>query len=211
MDTMDTDAGHLQQQLGYFSTYSFESIRRHAVDVTLDPDTAHPWLILSDDKKQMYRTDIYQDLPDNPERFTYYLVVLGKEGFSSGRFYYEVQVEKKTRWTIGVVRESVNRKDWIMLSPDDGYWTVILYDGVYKAATVPPVNLPLREKPKKVGVFVDYEEGQVSFFNVEARCLIYSFTGCIFKDKLYPYFNPYHNEGGKNSAPLVICPVNITD
>ncbi|XP_049338042.1 E3 ubiquitin/ISG15 ligase TRIM25-like isoform X8 [Astyanax mexicanus] len=56
-----------------------------AVDVTLDPDTAHPELILSDDGKQVTIGYTYQNLPDNPERFDYAASVLGKEGFSSGR------------------------------------------------------------------------------------------------------------------------------
>ncbi|KAL0983727.1 hypothetical protein UPYG_G00131940 [Umbra pygmaea] len=194
----DEHIGHLQQQ------HVFESIRRHAVDVILDPDTAHSNLILSDDGKQVYHSYIKQDLPDNPERFNHCFSVLCKEGFCSGRFYYEVQVMEKNDWFLGVARESVNRKGKITLRPDNGFWTVILRDGEYKALTDIDVTLPLREKPQKVGVFVDYEEGQVSFYNVEARCLIYSFTGFTFTEKLYPYFYPGFNDGGKNSAPLVI-------
>lgn len=69
--------------------------------------------------------------------------------------------------------------------------------------------LSLREKPQKVGVFVDYEEGLVSFFNVETKTHIYSYTGCTFTEKLHPYFGPCFNDGGKNSAPLIITPVNL--
>ncbi|XP_034148277.1 zinc finger protein RFP-like [Esox lucius] len=185
----------------------FKLSRRHEVDVTLDPKTAHPRLILSEDGKQVRLGYTYQDLPDNPKRFNSSLCVLGKEGFSSGRFYYEVQVKEKTRWVLGVARESVNRKGWIIESPGNGFWTVRLWDGVYQALTDPRITLPLREKPQKVGVFVDYEEGQVSFFNVEARCHIYSFTGQTFnKEKLYPYFYTDYD-----SDPLVICPVDVTD
>ncbi|XP_019901998.3 butyrophilin subfamily 1 member A1-like [Esox lucius] len=191
--------------------YVFDVIRRHAVDVTLDPDTAHPRLILSDDGKQVRLGDKYQNLPDNPERFDTTLSILSKEGFSSGRFYYEVQVKEKTWWTVGVARESVNRKGVIIVRPRYGYWTIWLRDGVYRANTDSPAPLPLRKKPQKVGVFLDYEEGQVSFFNVEARCHIYSFTGQTFTEKLYPYFFPGPNDAGKNSAPLVICPVDDTD
>ncbi|XDV33847.1 hypothetical protein PO909_004113, partial [Leuciscus waleckii] len=85
-------------------------IQQYAVDVTLDPDTAHPDLILSDDGKQGRHGDIIQKLPDKPERFDQCPCVLGKEGFSSGRFYFEVQVKGKTKWTLGVARESINRK-----------------------------------------------------------------------------------------------------
>nr|XP_023997830.1 E3 ubiquitin-protein ligase TRIM21-like [Salvelinus alpinus] len=184
-----------------------ETIRRHAVDVTLDPDTASPWVTLSEDRKQVRHGDTRQNVPDNPERFDNTACVLGKEGFSSGSIYYEVQVKGKTWWKLGVVRESINKKGRITLSPDDGYWTVWLWNGEYKAATTPHVTLSLREKPQKVGVFVDYEKGQVSFYNVEDRCHIYSFTDCTFTEKLYPYFNP----GGSDSISLVICPVDVTD
>nr|XP_014031056.1 unnamed protein product [Salmo salar] len=185
-----------------------ETIRKHAVDVTLDPDTAHPKLILSEDRKQVRCGDIKQDLPDNPERFNTVHYVLGKEGFYSGRFYYEVQVKGKTGWTLGVVIESINGKKKIDLRPENGCWTVCLMDGKYKAFTGPSVFLCLREKPQKVGVFVDYEEGQVSFYNVEARSHIFSFTGCTFTEKLYPLF---YCGAIDNSAPLVITPIGVTD
>ncbi len=179
------------------------------MDVTLDPDTAHPNLILSDDGKQVRHGDIRQKLPDNPERFDTCPCVLGKEGFSSGRCYFEVQVKGKTEWTLGVARESINRKGTITLTPNDGCWTVILRKGdEYKACEDPRVSLSLRVKPQRVGVFVDYEEGLVSFYDVESRYHIYSFTAQVFSGKLYPYFNPCLNEGGKNSSPLIITSVN---
>uniref|UniRef100_A0A673L4R0 E3 ubiquitin-protein ligase TRIM39-like n=1 Tax=Sinocyclocheilus rhinocerous TaxID=307959 RepID=A0A673L4R0_9TELE len=156
-------------------------MQHYAVDVTLDPDTAHPKLILSDDGKQVRHGDIRQKLPDKLERFDTYISVLGKEGFSSGRFYFEV----------------------------DGYWTVWLRNGdEYKALSDPSVSLSLRVKPQRVGVFVDYEEGLVCFYDVESSSHIYSFTAQSFTGKLYPYFSPCKNDGGKNSGPLIITAVN---
>ncbi len=179
------------------------------MDVTLDPDTAHPDLILSDDGKQVRCGDIRQKLPDKPERFNNYVIVLGKEGFSSGRFYFEVQVKGKTKWDLGVARESINRKGKIRASPSDGCWSVILRNGdEYEACAGPSVSLSLRVKPQRVGVFVDYEEGLVSFYDVESSSHIYSFTAQSFTEKLYPYFSPCTNDGGKNSSPLIITPVN---
>uniref|UniRef100_A0A8C9XBW9 Uncharacterized protein n=1 Tax=Sander lucioperca TaxID=283035 RepID=A0A8C9XBW9_SANLU len=183
-------------------------VQQYAVDVTLDPDTAHPDLILSDDGKQVNDSDVRKNLPDNPERFSNCANVLGKQSFSSGRFYFEVQVKGKTEWDLGVVRESINRKGSITLSPQNGYWTIWLRNGnEYEANDDPSVRLSLKSPPQKVGVFVDYEEGLVSFYDVDAAALIYSFTGCSFTEKLFPYFSPYLNEGGKNSAPLIISPV----
>ncbi|XP_046907267.1 E3 ubiquitin-protein ligase TRIM39-like [Hypomesus transpacificus] len=197
----------LNKEMEKLPEVKLKRIQQYAVDVTLDPDTAHPYLILSEDGKQVTHGDMKQDLPDNPERFDYCSCVLGKQGYSSGRFYYEVQVQGKTEWDLGVARESINRKGEITLSPEDGYWTVILRNGNTYIATDPCVLLSLRQKPQKVGVFVDYEEGLVSFYNVEARSHIYSYTGCTFTEKVYPLFSPSLNDEGDNSAPLINSPV----
>ncbi|XP_054602653.1 E3 ubiquitin-protein ligase TRIM39 [Nothobranchius furzeri] len=184
-------------------------IQKSAVDVTLDPATAHPDLILSADGKQVHCGDVRMYLPDNPERFSTCVCVLGKQSFSSGRFYFEVQVKGKSKWTLGVARRSINRKGKITASPLNGFWTVWLRNGnQYGALADPPEDLHVDSGPEKVGVFVDYEEGLVSFYDVGAAALIYSFTGCCFSDKLHPFFCPGLNEGGKNSAPLIICPVD---
>uniref|UniRef100_A0A8C4EUE9 E3 ubiquitin-protein ligase TRIM21-like n=1 Tax=Dicentrarchus labrax TaxID=13489 RepID=A0A8C4EUE9_DICLA len=191
--------------------FELKRVQQYAVDVTLDPDTAHPDLILSDDGKEVYDSDIKKNLPDNPERFDSCTNVLAKQSFSSGRFYYEAQVKGKTEWDLGVVRESINRKGQITLSPQNGYWTIWLRNETeYKALAGPSVCLSLQSQPEKVGVFVDYEEGLVSFYDVDAAALIYSFTGCSFTEKLYPYFGPGLNDG-ENSAPLIISPVNHTE
>ncbi|XP_050952107.1 E3 ubiquitin-protein ligase TRIM39-like isoform X2 [Labeo rohita] len=183
--------------------------QKFAVDATLDPDTANPYLILSNDGKQVSEGDIKQDIPENPKRFDVGLCVLAMEGFSSGRFYYEVQVKGKTEWDLGVARESINRKGLFRLNPVNGFWTVGLRnDNQYIACENPSVSLSLKVKPEKVGVFVDYEEGLVSFYDVGSRSHIYSFTGQTFTDKLYSYFSPGHNDEGKNSNPLIITPVS---
>ncbi|XP_031601311.2 zinc finger protein RFP-like [Oreochromis aureus] len=185
-------------------------VQQYAVDVTLDPDTANPDLILSDDGKQVKYGDVKKKLPDNPERFSQCVCVLGEQSFSSGRFYFEVQVKGKTKWSLGVATESISRKGKIRLSPQNGLWTVCLRNGnKYKACAAPPVRLSLQSGPEKVGVFVDYEEGLVSFYDVDAAALIYSFTGCSFTEKLHPYLNPCNNDDGKNAAPLLITPINL--
>ncbi|XP_017574234.1 E3 ubiquitin-protein ligase TRIM39-like [Pygocentrus nattereri] len=181
----------------------------YAVNVMLDPETAHPNLILSDDGKQVRHTCRQQNRPDDSQRFDTCCNVLGKEGFFSDRFYYEVQVRDKTDWVLGVSRESIKRKGVITLSPENGFWTVSLRKGnKYDANDITLVPLYLREKLQKVGVFVDYEQGLVSFYNVESRSHIYSFTGQSFTEKLYPFFSPGNNDGGKNSAPLIISLVS---
>ncbi|XP_074490140.1 zinc-binding protein A33-like [Sebastes fasciatus] len=125
-------------------------VQQSAVDVTLDPDTAHPNLILSDDGKQVNMGDVKKNLPDNPERFDTGICVLAKQSFSSGRFYYEVQVKGKTEWSLGVARESINRKGDILLSPQIGYWLIYLRNEEYYALAGPSVCLSMESQPEKL-------------------------------------------------------------
>ncbi|TNN23163.1 E3 ubiquitin-protein ligase TRIM39 [Liparis tanakae] len=186
-------------------------VQKFAVDVTLDPETANHHLILSDDGKQMKPAKVQQPvLPDNPQRFSPCPCVLGIQKFSSEKLCYEVQIKRKSEWDVGVARETVNRKGEITMGPQNGIWTICLRNGnEYRAADGPPVVLSLKSVPQKVGVFVDYEEGLVSFYDVEAAALIYSFTGCSFKEKLLPYFFPGRYLDGKNSSPLIISPDGV--
>ncbi|XP_035282621.1 E3 ubiquitin-protein ligase TRIM39-like [Anguilla anguilla] len=197
----------LTQQVDKLADKELQKLHQYSVGVALDCSTAHPWLALSEDRRCVRDGDEQQDVPDGPPRFDTAPCVLAEEGFSSGRRYWEVQVGGKTDWDVGVARESISRKGRVTLAPGYGYWTVCLRTGSeYQACADPPVSLPLRERPGTVGVYVDYEGGQVSFYDVEARTHIYSFTGCTFTEKLYPYFSPGVNDNGSNAAALVILP-----
>ncbi|CAL8406934.1 unnamed protein product [Arctogadus glacialis] len=156
-------------------------VQQYEVDVTLDPDTAHPCLILSEDGRQVHDGDEEKELPDNPKRFTKYVNVLTRQSFSSGRFYFEVQVKDTTGWCLGVARESIDRNGETLITPETGYWTLYYDEDGFLFNDDPDVRLPLRAELQKVGVFVDYDEGLVSFYDVEARVHIYSATGCTFK------------------------------
>uniref|UniRef100_A0A8C4YWK6 B30.2/SPRY domain-containing protein n=1 Tax=Gadus morhua TaxID=8049 RepID=A0A8C4YWK6_GADMO len=189
------------------SDAELKRVQQYEVDVTLDPDTAHPRLILSEDGKQVHDGGVWKRLPDNPKRCTYFLFVLSRQSFSSGRFYIEVQVKDKTAWWLGMARESIDRKGLTEWTPETGYWTLQYGNGLFLFRDNPHVFLPLRAGLQKVGVFVDYDEGLVSFYDVEARVHIYSATGCTFTGPLYPILY----DGDINSAPLIISPVNQTD
>ncbi|XP_015201531.2 E3 ubiquitin-protein ligase TRIM39-like isoform X1 [Lepisosteus oculatus] len=177
-----------------------------SADVTLDPNTAQANLILSGNGKQVRLGEEKQDFPNYAERYDPIINVLGKQGFTSGRHYWEVEVGEKTEWFIGVAKESVSRKGSVILNLENGYWTVELRNGTKLSANAASWDpLPLDLKPRTLGVYVDYEEGQVSFYNVETRNHIYTFTD-TFTEKLYPFFCPGLNERGENSDPLIIPP-----
>ncbi|CAL8406679.1 unnamed protein product [Arctogadus glacialis] len=187
-------------------------VQQYEVDVTLDPDTAHPLLTLSEDWKQVHDGGVVKTLTDNPKRFTNYQLVLSRQSFSSGRFYFEVHVKDKTAWRLGVARESINRKGKLPFTPKNGYWVILFNKDKLVFNDDPAVPLPPRAELQKVGVFVDYDEGLVSFFDVEARVHIHSATGCTFSEPLYPVLCLHSNLFfGRSSAPLIISPVNQTD
>ncbi|KAM6949519.1 E3 ubiquitin-protein ligase TRIM21-like [Aplochiton taeniatus] len=177
------------------------------VDVTLDLDTANNFLSVSEDGKQVTVVCDWRNLPVNNKRFNTNLSVLGRSSFATS-FYFQVQVSGKNNWGLGLARQIVNRKGKIIPSPVTGFWTLWLTNGTeYKAAEDFPVPIYLNEKPQKVGVFVDCEEGTVSFYDAGARSHIYSFTGCEFNGELFPFLGFPVNDGHENSTPLVILPV----
>ncbi|XP_026072730.1 E3 ubiquitin-protein ligase TRIM39 [Carassius auratus] len=189
-----------------FVTADLSTIQKlYAVNVILDPNTAYPKLNLSKDGKQVKHGGSWRDVPNNPERFNSSACVLGKDGFSCGKFYYEVEVGEKTEWDLGVARESIKRKGKITVCPNKGFWCIWLRNGCeYVANESHPVSISLKDKPQKVGVFVDYEEGLVSFYNVGTKALIYSFTGQSFTEKIYPFFSPCNKRRDENTMPLII-------
>ncbi|XP_048345288.1 E3 ubiquitin-protein ligase TRIM39-like [Sphaerodactylus townsendi] len=159
-------------------------------DVTLDPDTAHPELILSEDRKSVRDGEKPQTLPNNPERFDYYSAVLGREGFTGGRHFWEVLVGKKEQWAVGVARKSVRRKGDITFSPEEGIWEMGKWEGHYRASMeddYPP--LTLSGEPKRIRVCLNYDGGRVAFFDADRRALIFEFSGASFSgETLLPYF-----------------------
>lgn len=186
------------------SKSELKRIEKYAVDVNLSAKTAHPFLSVSEDRKQVRHTDKLQELPDNPKRFDRVANVLAKESLSGGRCYWEVEVGEKIEWNLGVVRQSINRKGKFTVCPANGFWTLSLKaGGQFIANTSPVTPLALEQRPRKVGVFLDYTEGRVSFYCAESGVHIYTFTH-TFTDRLHPFFSPGRLHGGKNDAPLII-------
>ncbi len=74
----------------------------------------------------------------------------------------------------------------------------------YRARDSSDYSLSLRVHPQRVGVFVDYENGLVSFYDVKFSSHIYTYTNQSFNEKLYPFVCLGYFDN-KNPTPLIIC------
>ncbi|XP_005435185.2 zinc finger protein RFP-like isoform X1 [Falco cherrug] len=154
-------------------------------DVTLDPVTAHPNLHLSEDRKQARGQLTQQDLLDNPERFDFEPCVLGCQGFTSGRHFWEVEVGQGGVWAIGVARASVKRKGPMSFTPKEGVWAL----EAYHSLTSPRANLRLNQLPRRIRVALDYEGGRVAFFSTDDDVPILVYTRASFNgERVLPWF-----------------------
>uniref|UniRef100_A0A8D0KSS6 Uncharacterized protein n=1 Tax=Strix occidentalis caurina TaxID=311401 RepID=A0A8D0KSS6_STROC len=157
------------------------------ISLTLDPETAHPRLLLSEDRKRVRWEDTRQPVPDNPKRFDSSRCVLGREGFSAGRHYWEVEVGDGEAWAVGVAKESVRRKGRISVNPKMGIWAVGQCGSQYQALTSPTIPISLLAAPKVIGIYLDYEAGRVAFFDSKNEAPIFTYPPTSFAgEKILP-------------------------
>ncbi|KAM4616565.1 zinc-binding protein A33-like [Polymixia lowei] len=148
--------------------------------VILDPNTAPSCLSLSDDLTSV-RRDTKQQLPDIPERNTKYPTVLGSEGFSSGEHSWEVEVGDHPDWNVGLAKESVDRKGELSASPEYGIWCLSHHSGKYRNGL--GKILTVKRSLQRIRVQLDYNRGEVSFYNPEDMTHIYTHKD-TFTEKL---------------------------
>ncbi|XP_069775767.1 zinc-binding protein A33-like isoform X2 [Narcine bancroftii] len=139
--------------------------------LTFDPETANPYLILSEDLTAAKYSYTSQQLSETPERFSFCACVLGSEGFTSGRHYWEVEVGDHPDWDVGIAAESADREGWVILAPEHGFWTFG------------------HTEPARVGVYLDHEGGQVSFYRASDMSHLHTFSD-TFSERLFPFFYP---------------------
>uniref|UniRef100_A0AAY4BGC5 Tripartite motif-containing protein 35-like n=1 Tax=Denticeps clupeoides TaxID=299321 RepID=A0AAY4BGC5_9TELE len=186
-----------------FSTKPHVCVFLSSAPVTLNPITAHPRLVLSEDLTSVRYSDERQKLPDNPERFGLYAAVLGSEGFNSGTHCWDVDVGGNTGWLLGVMTESAERKGDVYSR--SGIWYMRYYDGKYRAGSTPnPATLlSFNRKLQKIRVTLDWDGGKLSFSDAVNNTHLHTHTH-TFTERVFPYFNT-----GCKLSPLRILPVKV--
>ncbi|KAG8005863.1 Butyrophilin subfamily 2 member A2 [Nibea albiflora] len=127
----------------------------------------HRWLYLSDDHRRVQEGHTESYLPDRPERFDSWTCVLGWEGYSSGRHYWEVDIANNGYWRVGLTTGDSKRHGRFPMTPRQGYWTLWRSTHQFYACTNQETELPISLVPRRMGIYLDHEEGQISFYNAE--------------------------------------------
>uniref|UniRef100_A0A2K6M386 E3 ubiquitin-protein ligase TRIM41 n=1 Tax=Rhinopithecus bieti TaxID=61621 RepID=A0A2K6M386_RHIBE len=168
------------------------------VDLTLDPDTAHPALMLSPDRRGVRLAERRQEVADHPKRFSADCCVLGAQGFRSGRHYWEVE-EK-----VGPGGSSVgsgdasssrhhHRRRRLHLPQQPllqrEVWCVGTNGKRYQAqSSTEQTLLSPSEKPRRFGVYLDYEAGRLGFYNAETLAHVHTFSAAFLGERVFPFF-----------------------
>ncbi|XP_061002234.1 butyrophilin subfamily 1 member A1-like [Dama dama] len=195
----EIDRRKAQFKLGWRESTLYPDWRKEefqAVNVTLDEATAHPSLLLTEEGRGVTLQEIQQDLPSSTQRLVSISCVLGQLQICAGRYYWEVEVGDLHSWDLGVCRDNVSRKGTFQMSPQNGFWAIRLYQEDYWALTISETHLTLREKPLSVGIFLDYEAGDVSFYNMTDESHIFTFSKQTFYGVLRPLFRLWSPDSG---------------
>ncbi|NXG59397.1 A33 protein, partial [Hemiprocne comata] len=177
--------------------------------LTFDPESAHPSLVFSRDLTGVTERNRACAVPSSPRRFLQCVNVLSSQTFDSGRHYWEVWVGSKTKWDLGVAAEDVDRAAKVKLCPENGYWTLRLRNRTeYWATTTPWVRLTPRRPPRKVGIFLDCQEGIVAFFDAGDMSHLFTFHQ-VSAERYCPFFSTCFSDGRENMAPMYLCHLTL--
>ncbi|XP_073400297.1 E3 ubiquitin-protein ligase TRIM11-like [Dendrobates tinctorius] len=139
-------------------------------DILLDVNTANNNLLISDDLKTVTWTRIRENRPETAERFQYNQVMSGRR-FTSGRHYWDVVINRSVLWRVGMCYPSIDRRGGQAIIGDNNKsWC--LYGGLVCNNLCSVTHddnetlLPHRISSNRFRICLDYEAGQLSFYEL---------------------------------------------
>uniref|UniRef100_UPI00398F1681 butyrophilin subfamily 1 member A1-like isoform X2 n=1 Tax=Pristiophorus japonicus TaxID=55135 RepID=UPI00398F1681 len=186
-------------------TIAWDKMLRCAVSVSLDPDTANGNVDVSADRTTVRDSGGWKNVAENNKRFDRYPFVFATKGFDSGKHYWEVDVSLSSNWDLGVANQTVDRKGRITLAGENGYWTVGRSWEKYEARDKAQTAITVGQNPTKVGIFLNYDDGFVSFHNVDTKVSLHTFN-VRFTETIFPLFCPW-----RSPEPIQITPVVLEE
>ncbi|XP_048375807.2 zinc-binding protein A33-like [Stegostoma tigrinum] len=171
-------------------------------NLTFNPATACSHLSLCGPTRVRYNEKPKMVL-DTPERFSIAPFILGSDGFASGRHYWQVDVGDGKDWSLGIAKESINRKGDLRQSPKHGYWTIYRENDSFGAFLFHPKVIEVRGNPTRIGIYLDYEGGRVSFYDADLFSHLFTFHA-NFTERVYPFFYPGLKVTKSNNSMLRI-------
>ncbi|XP_073506229.1 E3 ubiquitin/ISG15 ligase TRIM25-like [Phyllobates terribilis] len=137
-------------------------------DILLDVNTAHNYILISDDLKTATWTREKQKRPETAEKFQTYNQVMSRRGFTSGRHYWDVEISRSGWWRVGMCYPSIDRReDQSLIGDNDKSWSLRRYnnqDSVRYDSNV--IRLADKISSDRVRICLDYEAGQLSFYEL---------------------------------------------
>ncbi|XP_058872763.1 tripartite motif-containing protein 16-like [Acipenser ruthenus] len=178
---------------------------KYSCQLTLDPNTVHTVLYLSEGNRKVAVRRQTQSYPDHRERFEYRAEVLCREGLSGTRCYWEIECSGK-KVSIGVTYKGIHRKGphhSCILGFNDRSWSLDCSGSSYVARHNSNQTAITAPRSPRVGVYLDFNAGTLSFYGVsDTMTLLHRFQ-TTFTEPLYPgCWLPYYN------STLTICQLN---
>lgn len=174
----------------------------------MDFKTAHPKLEISQDKRQVcWRQQPGSAFTNSTRPYDSQYSVLAEGSFTKGRNYWEIIVQDKPYWLIGVTTEPIPKNNGLTsnsVGMDKSSWCIYHAEGQYLAChdtEEKPLNV--EKRMRKLGIFADLHKGELSFYDADTMALIHQFT-VQCKEPMYPMFNPCLDVNGVNKHPLTL-------
>ncbi|XP_038672308.1 E3 ubiquitin-protein ligase TRIM39-like isoform X2 [Scyliorhinus canicula] len=184
------------------SQIDFNLVKRMRIDLKFNPNTADPRLVFRADHRSVRWVKDTANLTDVENKYFGTYVVWGTKGFTSGRQYWEIEVDEGSIWSVGISALNFRTQKWIRPSQREEYWAVVLWNIGEKLFTTRSLGLFVRiVELLKIGIYLNSDAGTVTFYNPENASPVYKFTAKFF-GIMYPVFRFIFAKSGYNSLSV---------